>query len=98
MDSDDPEDRITELERQLAEQKRIAELERQLAEAKAPRRTTGRPAFGPARDRHPTLPNSSTRSTRPRPAADGRGARAVGSIGLARSSEPSASASAPPRR
>jgi hypothetical protein len=37
MDSDDPEDRIAELERQLAEQKRIAELERQLAEAKAAR-------------------------------------------------------------
>lgn len=35
MDTDDPEDRIAELERQLAEQKRIAELERQLAEAKA---------------------------------------------------------------
>jgi hypothetical protein len=35
MDSDDPERRIAELERQLAEQKRIAELERQLAEAKA---------------------------------------------------------------
>ena len=32
---DDPEKRIAELERQLAEQKRIAELERQLAEAKA---------------------------------------------------------------
>jgi uncharacterized membrane protein YgdD (TMEM256/DUF423 family) len=37
MNSDDPEDRIAELERQLAEQKRIAELERQLAEAKAAR-------------------------------------------------------------
>jgi hypothetical protein len=35
MDADDPEERIAELERQLAEQKRIAELERQLAEAKA---------------------------------------------------------------
>jgi hypothetical protein len=35
MDSGDPEQRIAELERQLAEQKRIAELERQLAEAKA---------------------------------------------------------------
>lgn len=35
MDNDDPEARIAELERQLAEQKRIAELERQLAEAKA---------------------------------------------------------------
>jgi hypothetical protein len=35
MDVDDPEERIAELERQLAEQKRIAELERQLAEAKA---------------------------------------------------------------
>jgi|GEM_PF-1619984 len=35
MDQDDPEKRIAELERQLAEQKRIAELERQLAEAKA---------------------------------------------------------------
>jgi len=34
MDQDDPEKRIAELERQLAEQKRIAELERQLAEAK----------------------------------------------------------------
>jgi hypothetical protein len=37
MDADDPESRIAELERQLAEQKRIAELERQLAEAKAAR-------------------------------------------------------------
>jgi hypothetical protein len=37
MDADDPENRIAELERQLAEQKRIAELERQLAEAKAAR-------------------------------------------------------------
>ncbi|OBI85499.1 hypothetical protein [Mycobacterium sp. 1245805.9] len=35
MDRDDPEKRIADLERQLAEQKRIAELERQLAEAKA---------------------------------------------------------------
>ncbi|WP_293314629.1 hypothetical protein [Mycobacterium sp.] len=35
MDADDPEQRIAELERQLAEQKRIAALERQLAEAKA---------------------------------------------------------------
>jgi hypothetical protein len=35
MDTDDPEKRIAELERQLAEQRRIAELERQLAEAKA---------------------------------------------------------------
>ncbi|ORV85971.1 hypothetical protein AWC11_18895 [Mycobacterium interjectum] len=35
MDADDPEKRIADLERQLAEQKRIAELERQLAEAKA---------------------------------------------------------------
>jgi hypothetical protein len=35
MDTDDPEKRIADLERQLAEQKRIAELERQLAEAKA---------------------------------------------------------------
>jgi hypothetical protein len=35
MDSDDPEKRIADLERQLAEQKRIAELERQVAEAKA---------------------------------------------------------------
>jgi hypothetical protein len=35
MASEDPEQRIAELERQLAEQKRIAELERQLAEAKA---------------------------------------------------------------
>ncbi|WP_068187127.1 hypothetical protein [Mycobacterium sp. UM_CSW] len=35
MDPDDPEKRIADLERQLAEQKRIAELERQLAEAKA---------------------------------------------------------------
>jgi hypothetical protein len=35
MDNDDPEARIAELERQVAEQKRIAELERQLAEAKA---------------------------------------------------------------
>src|ERR1700752_3319409 len=34
MDQHDPEKRIAELERQLAEQKRIAELERQLAEAK----------------------------------------------------------------
>jgi uncharacterized membrane protein YgdD (TMEM256/DUF423 family) len=37
MNPDDPEDRIAQLERQLAEQKRIAELERQLAEAKAAR-------------------------------------------------------------
>src|ERR1700758_3868837 len=37
MPSDEPEDRIAELERRLAEQKRIAELERQLAEAKAAR-------------------------------------------------------------
>jgi len=35
MDPGDPEQRIADLERQLAEQKRIAELERQLAEAKA---------------------------------------------------------------
>ena len=35
MDSDDPDTRIAELERQLGQQKRIAELERQLAEAKA---------------------------------------------------------------
>ncbi len=35
MDSADPEKRIAELERQLAQQKRIAELERQLTEAKA---------------------------------------------------------------
>jgi hypothetical protein len=35
MDADDPQQRIAELERQLAEQKRIAELERQIAEAKA---------------------------------------------------------------
>jgi Protein of unknown function (DUF3060) len=35
MDQDDPEKRIAELERELAEQKRIAELERQLAAAKA---------------------------------------------------------------
>jgi hypothetical protein len=35
MDDDDPQKRIAELERQLAEQKRIAELERQIAEAKA---------------------------------------------------------------
>ena len=34
MDEDDPEQRIAELERQLAEQKRIAELERQIAQAK----------------------------------------------------------------
>lgn len=34
-DNDDPEARIADLERQVAEQKRIAELERQLAEAKA---------------------------------------------------------------
>ncbi|OBG24547.1 hypothetical protein [Mycobacterium sp. 852002-51057_SCH5723018] len=39
MDADDPEKRIAELERQLAEQKRIAELERQLAEAKAARQS-----------------------------------------------------------
>ncbi|OBK43687.1 hypothetical protein [Mycobacterium sp. 1081908.1] len=46
MDSDDPEQRIADLERQLAEQKRIAELERQLAEAKAAadqNRAGGRP-------------------------------------------------------
>jgi hypothetical protein len=35
MHEDDPEERIAELERQLAAQKRIAELERQLAEARA---------------------------------------------------------------
>jgi hypothetical protein len=35
MHEDDPEQRIAELERELAAQKRIAELERQLAEAKA---------------------------------------------------------------
>jgi Protein of unknown function (DUF3060) len=35
MEPDDPEKRIAELERQVAEQKRIADLERQLAEAKA---------------------------------------------------------------
>jgi hypothetical protein len=34
MDQDDPEKRIAELERQLAEQKRIAELEHQIAQAK----------------------------------------------------------------
>jgi hypothetical protein len=39
MDADDPESRIAELERQLAQQQRIAELERQIAEAKA---ATGR--------------------------------------------------------
>jgi hypothetical protein len=38
MDQDDPEERIAERERQLAQQKRIAELERQLAEAKAAER------------------------------------------------------------
>jgi len=37
MDFEDPEKRIADLERQLAEQKRIAELERQLAEAKVAR-------------------------------------------------------------
>src|ERR1700760_4251689 len=35
MESDDPEKRIADLERQVAEQKRIAARERQLAEAKA---------------------------------------------------------------
>ena len=35
MDQDDPEQRIADLERQLANQRRIADLERQLAEAKA---------------------------------------------------------------
>ncbi len=35
MDQDDPEQRIADLERQLADQRRIADLERQLAEAKA---------------------------------------------------------------
>jgi hypothetical protein len=35
MENDDPEARIADLERQVAEQKRIAELERQLAAAKA---------------------------------------------------------------
>jgi hypothetical protein len=35
MHEDDPEERIAELERELAAQRRIAELERQLAEAKA---------------------------------------------------------------
>jgi hypothetical protein len=35
MDHDDPEQRIADLERQLANQRRIADLERQLAEAKA---------------------------------------------------------------
>jgi hypothetical protein len=37
MDADDPEARIAELERQIAEQKRIADLERQLSEARAAR-------------------------------------------------------------
>ena len=41
MDQEDPEDRIAELERQLAQQKRIAELERQLADAKAADRADG---------------------------------------------------------
>lgn len=35
MDEDDPEKRIAELERELAERKRIAELEHQIAQAKA---------------------------------------------------------------
>jgi hypothetical protein len=35
MDAEHPEERIAELERQLAEQKRIAELQRQIAEARA---------------------------------------------------------------
>ncbi|WP_156746056.1 hypothetical protein [Mycobacterium sp. 1423905.2] len=35
MNDDDPEQRIAELERQLANERRIAELERELAEAKA---------------------------------------------------------------
>jgi hypothetical protein len=35
VDQDDPEQRIADLERQLANQRRIADLERQLAEAKA---------------------------------------------------------------
>jgi endonuclease/exonuclease/phosphatase (EEP) superfamily protein YafD len=45
MDQDDPEKRIAELERQLAEQKRIAELKRQLAEAKAAAAQAGVPHF-----------------------------------------------------
>jgi len=44
MDQQDPEQRIAELERELAQQKRIAELERQLAEAKA---STGDPVQQP---------------------------------------------------
>lgn len=43
VDSDDPEQRIAELEHQLAEQKRIAELERQLAEAKRAAGQVGAP-------------------------------------------------------
>ena len=43
MYPDDPEKRIAELERQLAEQKRIAELERQLAELKGAGGQVGHP-------------------------------------------------------
>jgi hypothetical protein len=48
MDYEDPEQRIAELERELAQQKRIAELERQLAEAKAAARED-HPVEQPAR-------------------------------------------------
>lgn len=47
MDEQDPQQRIAELERQLAQQKRIADLERQLAEAKSAA-AEGRPVERPA--------------------------------------------------
>lgn len=47
MDPQDPETRIAELERQLAQQKRIADLERQLAEAKSAA-VVGQPVGQPA--------------------------------------------------
>jgi hypothetical protein len=46
MDQEDPEQRIAELESQLAQQKRIAELERQLADAKAAAREDREPRLG----------------------------------------------------
>ncbi|OBG46522.1 hypothetical protein A5672_07835 [Mycobacterium alsense] len=47
MSPQDPEERIAELERQLAQQKRIADLERQLAEAKS--------AISPGQPAGPTI-------------------------------------------
>src|ERR1700722_14654707 len=54
MDQDHPEQRIAELERQLAEQKRIAELERQLADAKAADRADPPTGWREPSDRGPT--------------------------------------------